>query len=43
MGCEHFVGAAGWELGLTVGKEVVMGLWGRIYQWGSGSACGAVM
>lgn len=28
---------------VTMGKEVVMGLWGRIYQWGSGSVCGAVM
>lgn len=43
MGCGRFVGTVGCKLGLTAGKEVVMGLWGGICQWGSGSACGAVM
>lgn len=46
-GGELLVGAAGWEvgLGLSVGQEVAMGLWGGSCQWGSGAgaACGAVM
>lgn len=33
MGCEPFVGAAGWEPGpgLSVGQKVAMGLWGGGY------------
>lgn len=45
IGCDLFVGDAGWELGLklSVGQEVAMGLWDGSYQWGSGVACRAVM